>query len=216
MHPDRLIELHPRLYHMAEADTWPSIKTRGLLSTSAVLDHFGMTGAERRAIEQGHRPTKLAVGPGAKDAIVLRDQLPMPPDRIARALGPETSVESWYAIINAKVFFWADETRLHILLNARQYRGLEHDVLTIDTASLVEAHAAQMWLCHMNSGNTFPYWTKRDPGIFKRIDAYPVNRNNKPVKPIVEVLVDHAVPDIADHVVEVWRMRGSEQRFRIA
>lgn len=215
MQPERLVELHPWLYHMAEAGTWPSIRERGLMSTSGVLDHFGLSGAERRAIEQGHRPGKLAVLPGASDAIVLRDQAPMPPDRLRNALGPETSIESWYAIINSKVFFWTEEERLHRLLNARAYRGLEHDVLTIDTESLVAAHGDRMWLCHMNSGNTFPMWTARDPGIFKRIPAYPVNRNNNPVKPIVEVLVDHSVPDIAHHVIEVRRMRGSEVLGRI-
>jgi hypothetical protein len=30
----------PRLYHMAQAGSWPSIKRHGLLSTTAPLDHF--------------------------------------------------------------------------------------------------------------------------------------------------------------------------------
>jgi hypothetical protein len=210
MHPDRLVQLHPHVYHMAEAGTWDSIRARGLMSTSAVLDHFKVSGIERQRIERGHRPTKITVRPDALDGIVLRDQIPMPPDRLLMALGDEAALEAWYATINAKVFFWATEERLHRLLNARHYRQLEHDVLTVNTATLVAAHGPAMWLCHMNSGNTFPMPIRRDASIFKRILDYPVNRNNNPIKDIVEVTVDHLVPDIARHVIEVRRMRGSD------
>ena len=60
---------------------------------------------------------------------------------------------------------WADEERLLRLLNATHYKALEHDVLTIDTASMVAAYEPSMWLCHMNSGNTFPMPTPRDIDI---------------------------------------------------
>lgn len=33
---DRLIELYPRIYHMAECGAWDSIRTRGLMSATAV------------------------------------------------------------------------------------------------------------------------------------------------------------------------------------
>lgn len=215
MDTNRFVELHPRVYHMAESGSWKSIRQHGLLSTSAVLDHARVSGAERTQIEYGHRPTKLLIS-GQYGDIVLRDQIPMPPKRLARALGPATTCEKWYAIINSKVFFWAQEERLHRLLNARAYRALEHDVLIVNTESLIAAHGQRMWLCHMNSGNTFPMPFPRDETIFKRIDDYPVNRRNNPTKNIVEVLVDYSVPDIASHVVEVWRMRGSARISRIA
>ncbi len=34
----------PRLFHVAEAGSWPSIQAHGLLSTSALLDLFGSAG----------------------------------------------------------------------------------------------------------------------------------------------------------------------------
>ena len=210
MHPDRLVELYPRIYHMAEVGTWDSIRARGLMSTSAVLDHLKVSGDERRRIEEGHRPAKLTVRPNSPDGIVLRDQIPMPPSRLLKALRGKTSLEAWYATINAKVFFWAEEDRLHRLLNARHYRQLEHDVLTVNTETLVAAHGDAIRLCHMNSGNTFPAPVHRDVGIFKRIGDYPVNSKNNPTKRVVEVTVDHMVSDIARHVIEVRRMRGSE------
>jgi hypothetical protein len=191
---------------MAEADTWPSIKRRGLMSTSAVLDHFEITGAERKRLESSHRSDKETVG--GQRAIVLRDQKPMPSGRLADALGNSAALAQWYRLINGKVFMWAREERLHGLLGARAYRELEHDVLTIDTSSLIAVHAQAIWLCPMNSGNTFPMPHRRDPGIFQRITDYPVGIRGLPKKEVVEVVVDYSVPDIANHVVEVRRMRS--------
>ncbi|WP_412548783.1 DUF7002 family protein [Pseudomonas sp. P129] len=51
---------------------------------------------------------------------------------------------------------------------------------------------------------------RRGKEIFRRIPDYPVKRSGKPAKPVVELVVDYAVPDIVDYVVEVRRMRGSE------
>ena len=51
-----LIKYYSRLYHMAEKGTWPSIKKRGLLSTSACCDLYGIKGKEREKIESLRRP----------------------------------------------------------------------------------------------------------------------------------------------------------------
>jgi len=209
----RLEELagrYPRLYHMAEADTWPSIRDNGLLSTSAVLDHLEVYGTQREQYEARHRPTKTTISGAGLGPIILRDQKPMKPDRLSRALGAATTPEQWYRLLNEKVYFWVAEERLHNLLCAREYSDLEHDVLIIDTASLLMAHAERVWLCHMNSGTTFPYPTKRGPDAFKRIADYPTRKSGAPVKAVVEFVVDYSVPDIADHVVEVRRMKSRE------
>ena len=201
---------YPRLYHMAEADTWNSIRELGLLSTSGVLDRLGLTGAERERYELRHRPAKMTVPGGKLGSFVLRDQKPMQPGRLARALGTATSPEAWYRLLNAKVYFWVSEERLHGLLCARDYRELEHDVLVVDTASLLAVHAERVWLCHMNSGSTFRYPTPRGPDIFRRISHYPARRNGAPMKEVVELVLDYHVPDIADYVIDVRKMRGRQ------
>lgn len=210
MDVEKLIEIYPRLYHMAEAGSWPSIAHRGLMSASAVLDHFGVGGKDRLRYEGVQRREKMMVLPGQPGQIVLRDQKPMPPERLRRALTDGTTPAEWYQLINEKVFFWAEEHRLLGLLGARDYRHLEHDVLTIDSAPFIRAHAAQIWLCHMNSGNTWPIPHARGTDVFKRILDYPTNSRGNPTKPVVELVVDHCVPDITRFVIEVRRMRGSE------
>lgn len=204
------IAQYPRLYHMAEEGTWPSIKTHGLLSTLAVLDRYGVIGPERLALEEGHRPSKVTVG-AAGDSIVLRDQIPMPPKRLEEALIDGTVPAQWYKLINSKVFMWAQEHRLFTLLNARAYRKLTHDVLTIDTEALVRDYAAKIMLCRMNSGNTFPMPHPRGLGDFMRIEDYPVKPSTgAPAKTVVEVVADYSIPNIRDYVVEVRSIRGQD------
>lgn len=215
MNVKRLIDLYPRLYHMAELGTWPSIRKRGLMSASAVLDHFELKGAARVPFESAYRHNKMTVASGDIDPIVLRDQKPMPRDRLLKALQDGVTPEDWYRTINSKVFFWASRERLMGLLNAREYRGLTHDVLTIDTKGLVTSYADRIWLCHINSGSTWRFPTKRNLDTFKRISAYPAYANGNPLKAVAELVVDDQVPDIADHVVEVHQMRGEQVLAKI-
>lgn len=207
---DKLIELYPRVYHMAERGAWESIRTHGLMSATAVLDHLAIEGGDRARFESEHRNQKMDVRAGHPSNIVLRDQKPMPEGRLIQALTDGTTPRQWYELINHKVFFWAEEQRLHRLLGARDYRRLEHDVLTVDSATFVPAYAEAIWLCHMNSGNTWPMPHRRGTEIFRRIPDYPVKSSGKPIKTVVELVVDYAVPNIAEYVVEVRRMQGSE------
>lgn len=210
MTPEKLIELYPQIYHMAERDSWPSIREHGLMSSNEVVRRSGTTGQAAINLRRKHRAAKLSVQVPSIGTVVLRDQIPMPPKRISDALPQGVSASDWYEVINQRVFFWAEEERLHRLLNARQYRHLEHDVLTVNTASLLGAHAERMRLCHMNSGNTFPVAFDRNADIFKRIEDYNVNTKGNPVKRVVEVTILDGVPDIAQHVLQVRRMKGSD------
>ena len=200
-----LIERYPTIYHMAESATWPSIRQYGLLSASEVLRRAGSPDAQRSAF----RSEKVSVPVPEMGVVVLRDQKPMSAKRLQMAFTDDTTPQEWYQLINDRVFFWAQEERLLGLLNAREYRNLEHDVLTVDTASLLSAHAARVSLCHMNSGNTFPIPHRRARDAFRRIANYPVTRGGRPRKEVVELTVDDHVLDIVDHVVGVRRMRGA-------
>lgn len=213
---ERLIQLYPRVYHMAERGAWDSIRARGLMSTTAALDHHQIKGADRARFESEHRGQKMDVRAGHPSSIVLRDQKPMPEGRLMRALTDGTTPRQWYAFINEKVFFWAKEERLYRLLGARDYRNLEHDVLTLDSRVFIPAYAEKIWLCHMNSGNTWPVPHRRGKDIFCRIPDYPVKRSGDPVKTVVELVVDYAVPNISDFVIEVRRMQDSKVLGRIA
>jgi len=71
-----------RLYHLAEADNLPSILQRGLMSTERLLGLVGMPEAERATLLRRHRSDSFCLS----NSVVIRDQRPMPPPALARAL----------------------------------------------------------------------------------------------------------------------------------
>lgn len=210
---EELIVNCPTLYHMAERGSWDSIKLYGLLSTTALLDHYAVQPPERTKIESQHRPESVEVTGDGLPRAVVRDQIPMSDAGLRRALPDRLSPEDWYQLLNAKAFFWLSEDRLHKLTNAKAYRDQEHDVIEVDTRSLIEAHRDAIWLCPINSGCTKPMPHPRDETIFARISDYPYTHWRKRRarrERVVELAVDHSVSDIRDHVRRVVVKRGTE------
>ncbi len=210
---EELIGNCPTLYHMAERGSWPSIRQYGLLSTSALLDHYAVDPQRRAEIESRHRPESVEVTGDGLPRAVVRDQIPMSDTGLKRALPERLSPMDWYELLNAKAFFWLSETRLHKLTNAKAYRDHEHDVLEVDTRSLIEAHKDAIWLCPINSGCTKPMPHPRDETIFARISDYPYvhwRQRRARTERVVELAVDYSVNDIQDHVRRVVVKRGTE------
>ena len=209
---EELIAHCPTLYHMAERGSWPAIKERGLLSTSALLDVYEVGQPRRDEIEKQHRPRSVEVGSNTLPTAVIRDQIPMSDAGLARCLPERLSPSDWYALLNAKAFFWLSEERLHKLTGAKAYRDKEHDVLEVDTLSLIRAHRNAIWFCPINSGCTKPFPHPRDQTIFSRIPDYPYAawcKKRKPGERVVELAVDHSAPDIRDHVKRVVVKKGN-------
>ena len=64
---------YPQMYHMAELGSWPSIRKRGLLSTSALLDLFEWPRKDRVAIETRRRSEPVTLTHPAHGMAVIRD-----------------------------------------------------------------------------------------------------------------------------------------------
>jgi hypothetical protein len=212
-----LIRDCPTLYHMAERGSWPSIRRHGLLSTSALLDLYEIQGPRREAIEGRRRPEGVPVEHPALGPAMIRDQKPMDDAGLRMCLLDGLSPEDWYRCLNGRVFFWLTRERLLRLLNARPYREVEHDVLELDTAALVAAYRTAIRLSPINSGATKPFpstASKRGRDTFLTIAGYPYARwraqGRKAGERVVELTVDHAVPDAARFVRRVTAMRGGE------
>ena len=160
---------YPRLYHMAEASMWPSIQQHGLLSTSALLDLYGIAGAERARIEHTRRADFIAVRHPEWGEVLIRDQKPMSDATLAPVLIDMTPAE-WYALLNERVFFWVDEKRLAGLLGA--YRHRDNLVLTLDTAVVMARHAARTTLSTINSGYSRRWAVRRGRDTFQPLADY--------------------------------------------
>jgi hypothetical protein len=203
--PVYIAERYPVLYHMAEVGSWPSVQDRGLLSTSALLDLFEITGAGREAIELRRRPESVAIEHPVHGTAWIRDNKPINETVLRRTLVGMTE-EEWYRTLNGRVFFWLSEDRLDRLRNAPPYASRPHDILTIDTEALLDRHVDRVELAHLNSGAVHPAADyPRGAGTFQPIDRYPWQERLgvAPSEPIVELTVLYAVPDIRDLVVDV-------------
>jgi hypothetical protein len=211
--PEQLVELYPRLFHMANVGSWPAIQSEGLLSTRQLVDACNPPQAVRDAVLHQRRPCSIALIHPRRGQVVVRDQGPLREDNLHACLSGMT-VQEWLDMLNDRVFFWLHPEKLSTLLQARLYRNREHDVLTVDTRSLLVTHATNIRLSPMNSGATiFPNASQRGPGTFLRIEDYPYQerRRQRTIKDaVVELVVLDGVPDIVDHVLRVERRRGMD------
>jgi hypothetical protein len=213
METAQLIGTYPRLFHLAEAGSWPSIRAHGLLPTAQLVEDFDPPPEVRAAILDQPRTRSFRLTRPGREPVIIRDQVPLRPRILAQRLIGMT-VAQWLAILNDRVFFWPDRTRLDTLLNARLNRDRAHDVLTVDTASLVATYADRIRLSPLNSGATlFPNAAPRGPETFAAIGDYPydaLRRQRGPRGAVAELAVIGGVPDLAKHVVRVERRQGRE------
>ncbi|MDO8309013.1 MAG: hypothetical protein Q7V58_11725 [Actinomycetota bacterium] len=121
------------------------------------------------------------------------------------------SIQEWLDLLNGRVFFWLHPDRLTRLLSARNYKNSEHDVITLDTQSLISAYGAKVVLSPINSGATlFPRARPRGSGTFTKLADYPDEkwRIRADATAVAELAVIGGVPDIATFVVSVDRYQG--------
>jgi len=176
--PEELAEAYPLLYHMADAQSWPSIRKHGLLSTSALLDLFQVESLERTRIEAARRPESVTISSRKHGHAVVRDQKPLIESKLSKTLTGCT-ISGWHRLLNKHVFFWLTKERLQTLLCARAYRDAPHAVLTVRTLPFVQRYQKQIVLSPMNSGNTQPFAHPRSPAIFMRTQNYPFKERAK-------------------------------------
>lgn len=204
----------PFVYHLAEAENWPSIQRYGLLSTRALLDRIGMNGSCRAAIEREHRPNRIILPTG----VVIRDQKPMPPAALEGCLVGMTASQ-WYELLNSKVFFWFDPERLN--RQRRACSDFPQVVLKIATDRVLRRYTAQTALTPINTGNArrkpalrgaatlVPYRVWADSAWLYETQAlgtHPRSRGHPPV----ELTVTDSVPDVMEFILSVHYLNPHE------
>src|SRR3954464_12987470 len=121
MHRDQLVELYPRLFHMASAGSWAAIEKHGLWTTQQIVNTSA--GAfEASALTERRRRSLTADHP-TLGTVTIRDQAPLRLQFLEACL-TDMSIQQWLAILNNRVFFWLHPKKLDRLLQARLYRTL--------------------------------------------------------------------------------------------
>jgi len=206
--PEGFTAKHPKLFHLLPAGSWESFQRHGLLSSRALCELYGVPAERRVALleeDRGKSNFTVLSAPGLPD-VTLRDQL-LPDPLLHRCLtgAYEGQPRAWRALLNGFVFLWAEPKRvakLHAASTAQPQILLE-----FDTARLLGPWANAAMTTPLNSGAPFggnP--AKRGDGTFLPLAAWP----RLDGKPVVEVVVPHAIPDAAAALLDA-RPIGSAQ-----
>lgn len=213
MNEHDLVRRYPRLFHMATAGSWNSIREHGLLTTEQIIAGSALPAATRHALLTERRATSVEVQHPELGRVTIRDQAPLRMANLHDAL-TDMDATQWLQTLNNRVFFWLHPNRLNTLLNARLYRTREQDVITINTASLLSRHQDRVRLSGINSGSTlWPGAPSRGRDTFQPVEQYPFDdrrRGRTDVTAVAELAVIDGVPDLAEHVISVDRWRGPD------
>ena len=202
------------VYHLAEEANWPSIERLGLLPATELIVRAGLSGADRDRLERSQRAGHTIL----PDGVAIRDQRPMPPAAL-RACLVGMDPADWYALVNARVFFWLDPDRLNRQRAACKARP--QVVLTVDADGLVRDYGHLAEVSPINSGNarrrparrgaaTFvPYaaWVKS--GWASEAAALGTNERKR-THPPAELTIVGAVPDAKRYVLSATRLGAGE------
>lgn len=183
---------HPFLHHVAGEEAWPLIERLGLLSTAALLEHFGVDEHERARISAIRRTGCYPLANAAGQRAVIRDQIPLQLATLQRCLDFDCSVEEWRRLLDARVFLFASETDARGLMNARRNRGRKQCLIRIDRRLLIEVCGESVEVADINTGTTVRRAPGRGRRTFQKIFTYsPVGKRS-----IKEVTVLDRVQDI--------------------
>ena len=153
-------KLPRHFYHLAEPANLASIRRHGLLSAERLMKLARIGSDELHSALSRHRPSSLVLSNG----VIIRDQSPMPPSALARALPPGVVPGDWYRFLNGFVFLWANRERLDRHLVA--FRKRPQALLVFDAARLIEEREEELLLSPINSGNAMRRASPRSYELF--------------------------------------------------
>jgi hypothetical protein len=194
---------HAYFYHWAEPSNLASIRRHGLLSTERLVALSNIPPITREQILSQHRPNQVLLPNG----VIIRDQTPMPPDLLAKALPEDISASDWYRFLNRFVFLWADRKRAE--RHRRAFSGRPQVLLVFDAVLLLAECKHRVWLSPINSGNARRRPAPRSWRLFVRYEewmaqGWPViagKRRSKSVPP-AEILLEEQMP-LEPYLVEI-------------
>jgi hypothetical protein len=155
-----LSKANPHFYHLAEPANLASIRHHGLLSAERLMKLARIKGQELRSALGQHRAGSVVLPNG----VIIRDQSPMPPQALARALPPGVTPADWYRFLNGFVFLWANRERLDRHLVA--FRKRPQVLLVFDAARLIEERGDVLLVSPINSGNALRRAAPRSFDLF--------------------------------------------------
>jgi len=194
---------YPRLWHVADGGGWPAIRRHGLLSAARLVELFERDDAEQ--ILARRRPERVVLEHPEHGRATLRDQGPLNEKKLAAALTDGWSVERWIRQLNDFVFLFPDATARDKVIAT--YGDDDLLILTLRTSSLLAEYDVWLKIASINTGATRYAAQPRGDDTYRSVDRH------DPRRPVKEVVIAHAVPDLADHLVGAELRRPGEERL---
>lgn len=144
-------------YHLVFENNYHSVLEHGLQSTAGLLTIANMPPQERENILTHQRIGSTLLPNG----IMLRDQSPMPPHALKKALPPHISPADWYRLLNNFVFLWPDLARL-----TRHWRAgasIPQHLFVFDAPRIVADLEERLYVSAINTGNARRQPAPRSP-----------------------------------------------------
>jgi uncharacterized protein DUF7002 len=124
--------------------------------------------------------------------VTLRDQIPLNTTKLAKALGGLMTIEEWVALLDCRVFFWAQRESVDKLIYAKPYRNYAQTIIKVDARRFVDKYHSKIEVADINAGSTYYKAVPRGRHTFQSIEAYTRIRRRE----IVEVTVLDAALDL--------------------
>jgi Family of unknown function (DUF7002) len=209
------VNLPRHVYHLAEEANWPSIKRIGLLPAAELIARAGLSGADRDRLGRSQRVSHTVL----PDGVEIRDQLRMPATAL-RACLVDMEPADWYALMNSRVFFSLEPTRLNGIRGGCEPRA--QVVLTLDTAGLMADYRGLASVTPINTGHalrraarrgaaTFvPYASWVESGWASEVAQLGIRERSRSHRP-VELAIAGAIPDAMRYVLSATRLAAGER-----
>ena len=194
---------HPRLFHLAHGDAWPSLREHGLLTTKSLVQRSDLDATDQETLLTQHRPAAVTLPVPGLSSVVLRDQGPGDMAMLGSALTGGMSVAEWLGQLSSMVFLFPDEATLSALYAKDKLEPAV--VVELDARRLVDEYGALIRLASINTRATVHKSASRGRETFQGIRQFDAKRKVK------EVAVLDDIPDLAKHVrkAERWDPDGA-------
>lgn len=134
-------------YHLVFDSNLQSVRAHGLRSTKQLLSLANVPSIHHEDLLTTHRAESLFLS----KHIVLRDQIPMPPSALEKALPKHVKPGEWYRFLNNFVFLWPDLKRLQ--RHWRAGSATKQSILVLDAQKILKNLPARVHVSAINSGN---------------------------------------------------------------
>lgn len=202
---DAFLAKYQQLWHVTDGGAWPTLQRHGLLSTARLVELFGLPDADTVLSTKREEPIVLE-DPEIGRA-VLRDQSQLSEKKLEAALTDGLTVADWLRKMNGLVPLYADRAARDKMLAT--YAGQDSLVVTLNARSLLDHYGVWFKVTAINTGSSYYGSGSRGNSTFLSVQRY------DPKRPIREVVIDAAIPDLMDHVsrVELHRADGTVERL---